>query len=98
MSEAEEHLLRENLRLAKENNQMLRALHRAMWWSRVASIVYWALLIGSLFGLYYLFQPFIDEGRNIFKDFASPGNEVKSLLLRQIEGQSTFDASQPKVN
>lgn len=96
MSETEEVLLRENIRLAKENNKMLKALHRAMWWSRITSAIYWVLIIGSLFGLYYFFQPFIDEGKNIFNDFTSPGEEVKSLLLRQIEGESTFDSGEPQ--
>ena len=54
-------LLEENLRLAEENNKMLRSLHRSMRLRRFVSIIYWVLIIGSTVGAYYFIQPYIEQ-------------------------------------
>ncbi len=53
-------LLEETHRLAQENNQMLHSVHRSMRVQRVMSFLYWAFIIGSAVGAYYLIQPYID--------------------------------------
>jgi uncharacterized membrane protein (DUF106 family) len=90
-TEGLEKLLEKNIALAQDNNRMLKKLYNSMRWGRVLSIIYWALIIGSAFGAYYFLQPFIDEARNIYGDFAHPNSpEIKSLLLKQLEGTKTY--------
>jgi len=56
-------ILGETLELSKENNKMLRKMRRAMMWTRVVKSIYWVLIIGSMLGAYYYFQPIIDNAK-----------------------------------
>ena len=49
------------LELAKENNKILRSMQRSARISRWIKIFYWVLLLGSIAGTYYYFQPYIDQ-------------------------------------
>jgi len=54
-------LLEETHSLAQENNRMLHSLRRSMIFSRVLSFVYWIFIIGSLIGVFYFIQPYVDQ-------------------------------------
>ena len=54
-------LLKKNLELAEENNKMLRSMKRSIFISRILTLVYWVLIIGSALGVYYFIQPYINE-------------------------------------
>jgi len=51
----------ELLELTKENNTMLHKLYRAQVWSGIFRFMYWAVIIGTTVGLWYYFQPMIDQ-------------------------------------
>jgi hypothetical protein len=53
--------LDELLDLTRENNKILRKMHRAQLWSGIFRFIYWAAIIGTSIGLWYYFQPTIDE-------------------------------------
>lgn len=55
-----EKLLSENLKLSRQNNKMLKKIHHTMVLGRVVKAVYWVIIIGSAFGLYFFMQPYID--------------------------------------
>jgi len=57
----EKKLLEETLELSKENNKILKKLRNAMRVSRFFKVVYWTVIIGSMLGAYYYFQPLIDN-------------------------------------
>jgi len=61
MSPEENELLRRNIALAEENNDMLRSMQRSMRLGRVMTAIYWLFIIGSAVGAYYLVQPYIDQ-------------------------------------
>lgn len=61
MEPNEKKLLEETMELSKENNKILKKLHGAMRLSRAFKVLYWTIIIGSMLGVYYYFQPFIDS-------------------------------------
>jgi len=57
--ESESDTLSELLELTKENNRILRKMHRNMLWSQVFTYVYWLLILGVMGWSYYLVQPYL---------------------------------------
>lgn len=51
----------ELLELTRENNQILRAMRRTQRWSSFFTFIYWMIILGSVFGVYYYFQPTIKK-------------------------------------
>lgn len=59
--------LDELLELTHENNKILRSMRRAQRWSSFFTFVYWAVILGSIFGVYYYFQPTIQKYMKTFQ-------------------------------
>lgn len=77
-----EHLLRENIKLTKENNRLLRKLWRAQVWGNISRIVWVLILLGVPILLYlYFVKPFIEnvigEYQSIFKNPASAASSIE---------------------
>ena len=53
--------LDELLELTRENNKILRSMRRTQRWSSFFTYVYWLVILGSIFGVYYYFQPTIQK-------------------------------------
>lgn len=66
MSPEERELLNKSVSLAEDSNKILRAMRRSQRWASIVRIIYWALIIGSAIGAYYLFQPYIDQIKNVY--------------------------------
>ena len=49
------------LELTKENNRILRSMHRRMIWSQVFSIMYWLIILGVMGWSYYYLQPYFEK-------------------------------------
>lgn len=60
MEPEEREMLKKALELSEENNRMLHAIRRSMFWGRVARLVYWIVIIGAAVGAYYYLEPYID--------------------------------------
>ncbi len=73
-------LLEENLALTQENNKMLHTLKSAMLWSRVMSVLYWVLIIGSALGAYYFIQPYIDQLLEVYGGAKSNLDSIGSMF------------------
>ena len=71
MDPKEKALLDETLKLSRENNKMLKKMYSAMRVSRAFKVMYWIVIIGSMFGLYYYFQPFIENIKNTYDSVVS---------------------------
>lgn len=63
-----QHLLNENLRLAKENNRMLTKMYKFQRWQKASKVLYWIVLAAIALGAYYYAKPYID---NIFTAYSS---------------------------
>lgn len=51
----------ELLELTRENNKILRGMRRTQRWSSFFTLLYWFVILGSIFGVYYYFQPTIQK-------------------------------------
>ena len=54
-------LLEDTHSLAEENNMMLRAMRRSMFWAHVSNILYWLIIIGISIGACYFLQPYMNR-------------------------------------
>ena len=59
--------LDELLEITHENNKILRSMRRAQRWSSLFRFVYWAVILGSILGVYYYFQPTIQKYMKTFQ-------------------------------
>ncbi len=72
-------ILEETLKLSKENNKILHKMRNMMRVSRAFRAVYWMAIIGSMMGVYYYFQPFIDNIQGGFENLMSVFSKSQSL-------------------
>lgn len=81
MNPEEKEIIKKTLELAQENNKMLHALRRSMFWGRIIRIIYWVIIIGAAIGVYYYITPYIDSAigayGNVKDDLQSFGNIFK---------------------
>ncbi|MBU1046426.1 hypothetical protein KKH36_01430 [Patescibacteria group bacterium] len=68
-------IIRENLEIAKENQQMIKKMRRSMFLSSLTRVIYWVIIIGASFGAYYFFQPYLDMAKDTYGQIQS-GAEV----------------------
>ena len=76
MSPEERELLNKAVSLAEDNNKILHYMKRSMHVSSIIKFIYWTIIIGSAIGAFYLFQPYINEIKNVF---GGVSNELKNL-------------------
>ena len=53
--------MEELLEMTRENNKILRSMRRTQRWSSFFAFMYWMIILGSIFGTYYYFQPTIQK-------------------------------------
>jgi len=74
-------MLKKTLELAQENNKMLYAIRRGMFWGRIMRVVYWIVIIGAALGVYYYISPYINSAvgayGNVKVDLKNFGNMLK---------------------
>ena len=78
-----EKLVTENLRVARQNNELLQKIRRGMIIGRLFSALYWLIILGSALGIYFYLQPYI-EG---FGDFSE---QIKEFLKNPSSIRDTF--------
>ncbi len=66
MDEELKKLLEENVRLSRENNQLLLKINKINKWSFISKIIYWFILLGVAAGAFYFIQPLIDGVSSIY--------------------------------
>ena len=80
-------LLEENVRLSRENNEMLRGMRRNAQWSLVGKLIFWALfVVAPLIFLWGYLGPLMSaiNGGDASKGFSS--QELQDLL-KQYQAQ-----------
>ena len=65
MTPEERELLTQSIKLAEENNKILRGIRRGARWSSFFRIIYWLLIIGSVIVSYYYLKPYFDTIKEI---------------------------------
>jgi hypothetical protein len=66
MQSEEKELLKRTIALEEENNEILRKMQRSMRIQKFLSILYWVFIIGSILGLYYFIQPYVEQILSIY--------------------------------
>ena len=70
-------LMLENKRLLSENNDLLKKMYRTAWWSMVLRVVWFLVLIGAPFLVYYyLVEPYFYSLGSSFETFEAGLQEV----------------------
>jgi uncharacterized membrane protein YkgB len=67
MNPDQEKMMRETLRISRENNEMLTKLFKAQRRSRVWSIFKTLIYIAVIIGVYYFMAPYIDSLMDAYK-------------------------------
>lgn len=80
MSEEERELLKRSVELSEENNEILRAMRRAMRIGRIVKGVYWVLILGTAIGAFYFIQPYIDQFGQMYGDAKSSIDSFSSFF------------------
>lgn len=84
MTPEDRFMLERALKLAEENNAILRKIRRASFWRNVISVVYWVLIIGLSIGAYYLIQPYtnflMSVGGGDIQTFQKAADSLKEVL------------------
>jgi len=80
-------LLQENLKLSRENNEMLKKVRGIQKRAHFFQIMYWLFIIGITVGAYYYIQPYIEKILSVYNSGAG------SILQLQNLGSSIPDVS-----
>jgi hypothetical protein len=87
MDQETKQLLEENLRLSKENNEMLTSLIRSKKRNAIFRAVYWSAIIVVTIGSYYFIQPYIGSVMSLYSGGATDMQDLESVkanLLKQL--------------
>ena len=63
MTPEERELLNQSIKLAQENNRLLRSIRRSTKIASVLRILYWVIILGTVFGTYFFLQPYFETIR-----------------------------------
>jgi hypothetical protein len=59
-------IIRENFKVARENQEILKKMRRGQLFGNITRIFYWMIIIGASFGTYYFLQPYIDVLKSFY--------------------------------
>jgi len=76
MTPEERELLTHSIKLAEENNKLLRSMRRSARVSSFLRILYWIIILGSAFGVYYYTQPYIEA---IIKSYNGMQENIENI-------------------
>lgn len=71
MSPEERELLEKSVSLSEENNKMLHAMRRSMFWAHVSSVLYWLVIIGISVGAFYYLEPYVEKAMNLYNSISN---------------------------
>ncbi len=76
MTPEERELLTQSIKLAEENNKMLRSIRRSSRVSAFLRILYWLIILGTAFGVYYYTQPYLNA---VVKSYNGMRENIESV-------------------
>jgi len=83
-------LIRENIKIAEDNNRLLRKIVSASRWARIFKLLYWVVIIGSMIGIYYYIQPILLDLLDTYDGLLSSAQSI------QRTGEAVGGAVSPK--
>jgi hypothetical protein len=79
MTPEERELLTQSIKIAEENNKMLKSIRRSARFSSIFRVIYWLIILGTAFGAYYFVKPFIDPIVNSYTGMQQSIENVKNI-------------------
>jgi len=76
MTPEERELLTQSIKLAEENNKILRGMRRSARFATVLRVIYWLLILGAAFGTYYFVEPYLNA---VIKSYTSMQKNIESV-------------------
>mgnify|MGYP001810129142 CR=1 FL=1 len=61
MDQEVKNLLEENLKISKENNELLLKIRNVQRWAQITRYLYWFVIIAVSFGAFYFIQPYLEN-------------------------------------
>lgn len=71
MEAEEKDKLDELLDLARENNKILRSMHRRQVWAQILTVLYWLVILGIAGWAYVYFQPYVEQYMSAYRTITS---------------------------
>ena len=75
----------ELLELTRQNNEILTGMRRTQRWATFFNLIYWAIIVGSLIGAFYFFQPYIDQIKSLVSSL--PSAAQIQTIFGQVKGK-----------
>lgn len=72
-------MLQENLRLSKDNNDMLRKMLRIQRWTQIYRVLYWVVILGVSFGAIYFIKPYLNSLLGYYSSISDSVDTVKQV-------------------
>ena len=79
MESDERKMLTQTLKLAEENNKLLKKMNRSIQWGRLFKMLYWVVIIGSAVGAYYFLQPLFESFKETLGGFSSSMDDLQQV-------------------
>ncbi len=80
MTPEERDLLTHSIKLAEENNKLLRGIRRSTRMAAILRVVYWLIIIGIAFGSYYFIEPYVNVAIKSYNDMKNNIQDVTTKL------------------
>jgi len=85
----EKKLLDETIELARENNKLIKKIHRSIVIGRTFRILYWVVIIGFALGLFYFLQPYIELLGTLYGNVQDTVHSAQEVFNNASEVQGT---------
>ena len=79
-------LLEENLKLSKENHELLLKVHSIQRWAQITRVMYWFIILGLSLGSFYFIKPFVGNLTSVYtggSGISNISNLTKNLSDQQ---------------
>jgi len=85
-----ERMVKESLRISKENNRRIRGIQRGMFMSGIIRLIIWGVILGLPIFIYFsLLKPYVDGASNTIEDIKSGDTSIFQQFIK-IPGLDTF--------
>lgn len=76
-------LVRQNIALSAETNHVVHKLRRGMWWGRLGTVIFWAVLIVAPVAAYYYYfqsyiQPYTQKIEQLYTQYQQGNQQVQN--------------------
>lgn len=72
-------LLKENIKLTKENNELLRKIRKYQKWSHTSKLIYWIIVILFVFGSWYFVKPYLNNLLGYYQNISNITSGIENL-------------------